>query len=278
MKRKVLSTILALAGIIVIGVSILYFLGLFKEQNAGIFIQSDPIAKVFIDGKEVGNTPYEASLNPGEINVRIKPIQDGTSVLDDYETKINLVPGIKTIIKRVFKPNNEDSIGAVVSFEKVGGEESYVTVVSVPDNSQVIIDDKLYGNTPIRVAVPAGDHTLVVKSNNYIEESLPIRVYKGYKLTASVKLATDTSISAPATPTPEVLEPSQRESITINPTDIGFLRVREGAGVNYAQIGMVKPGEVYEILETDVTGSWYQIEFDDPTVRGWVSKEFVKKN
>lgn len=277
MKRKVISTTLALVGIVIIGFSILYFLGLFKEQNAGIFIQSDPIAKVFIDGKEVGNTPYEASLNPGEINVRIKPIQDGTSILDDYETKINLVPGIKTIIKRTFKPSNEDSIGAVVSFEKVGGEESYVTVVSVPDNSQVIIDDKLYGNTPIRVAVPAGDHNLIVKSNNYIEESLPIRVYKGYKLTASVKLAADVN-DVVATPTPEAIESLETESITINPTDIGFLRVREGAGVNYAQIGMVKPGEVYEILDTDATATWYQIEFGDPKVRGWVSKEFVKKN
>ncbi len=277
MKRKLLSTILAIIGITIIGFSILYFLGLFKEQDAGIFIDSDPKSTIFIDGLEVGSTPYDAKIRPGEIVVKIKPEQNGQNVLDDYETKVNLTPGIKTIIKRSFKPNDLDSSGAVVSFEKVGGDNSYVTVVSVPDNSEVLIDDKIYGFTPLRVETTAGDHSLVVRANGYEEESLPIRVYKGYKLTASVKLAKlELPTPEPISTTTDVTE--LNETITINETDIGFLRVREGPGTQYPQVGMVKAGEVYGILESDNTKSWYQIEFGDPKIKGWVSKEFVKKN
>lgn len=277
MKRKLLSTILAIIGITVIGFSVLYFLGLFKEQDAGILIESDPTSTVFIDGLEVGVTPYEAKIRPREIVVKIKPEQNGQDILDDYETKVNLTPGIKTIIKRSFKPNDLDSSGAVVSFEKVGGDSSYVTVVSIPDNSEVLIDDKIYGFTPLRVETTAGDHSLVVRANGYDEESLPIRVYKGFKLTAAVKLAKlELPAPEPTSTTTDVTE--LNETITINETDIGFLRVREGPGTQYSQIGMVKAGEVYDILESDNTKSWYQIEFGDPKIKGWVSKEFVKKN
>lgn len=198
MKRKIISTVLIIFSLLIVGVLILYFLGLFKEQMAGILIESDPISKVFIDNKEVGITPFEADLKSGEISVKIKPNPIEGVILDDYETKINLVPGIRTIVKRIFKPNEEDSSGAVVSFEKIGGDNSFVTVVSVPDNAQILIDGKIYGYTPKRINIPAGDHLLVVSSNKYLDKSLPIKVYKGYKLTASVKLA-----QIPLTDTPE---------------------------------------------------------------------------
>ena len=198
MKRKIISTALIIFGLLIAGTVILYFLGLFKEQMAGILIESDPVSKVFINNKEVGITPYEADLKSGEIGVKIKPNPIEGVILDDYETKINLVSGIRTIVKRIFRPNEEDSSGAIVSFEKIGGDNSFVTVVSVPDNAQVLIDGKIHGYTPIRINVPAGDHVLVVSSNNYLDKKLPIKVYKGYKLTASVKLA-----QIPLTDTPE---------------------------------------------------------------------------
>jgi len=189
MKRKIISTILIIFGFLTVGLIILYFLGMFKEQMAGILIESDPVSKVFINNKEVGITPYESDLKSGEISVKIKPNPIEGVTLDDYETKINLVPGIRTIIKRIFKPKEEDSSGAVVSFEKIGGDDSFVTVVSIPDNAQILIDGKIYGYSPIRINIPAGDHILVVSFNKYLDKRLPIKVYKGYNLTASVKLA-----------------------------------------------------------------------------------------
>lgn len=286
MKKKLISTGLALLGIFIIAFAVLLFIGVFKDQEAGILVESDPSATVFINDQEVGKTPYEVNRDSGEISLRIKPDPIEDRVLDDYETKIKLIPGIKTIVKRVFRETEEYSSGVVVSFEKLGGIESYVTIVSVPDNAQVLIDGKVSGYTPLRVKVPAGDHTLVVSSDKYLEKSLPIRVYAGYKLTASVKLA-----KGEKTKEPEQIAVLGETAITpnlgrikINKTDTGFLRVRSGANTGFPEIAQVKPDEEYDILEEGEHASWYKIKIVSTTnegatneIEGWVNAEFVTK-
>lgn len=271
MKKKIISTILALSGLFILGFATLTFLGVFKEQQAGILIEADPVSTVYINNQEVGKTPYESTRQAEELMIRIKPDLIQNVTLDDYETKINLVPGIQTIIQRTFRETEEVSSGALVSFEKIGGSESYVTVVSIPDNSQVRIDNKVHGYTPLRVKVPAGDHTLVVVADNYLEKSLPIRVYAGYKLTASVKLARNIAKTSEEV---IVIESSAvLPKIKINKTDIGFLRVRSGASTGFPEVAQVKPDEEYEILEEGENGSWYKIKIGE--TEGWVSAEFV---
>ncbi|WKZ25326.1 MAG: PEGA domain-containing protein [bacterium] len=280
MKKKLISIFLALLGILVVGYGGLSFLGLFKDQESGILVEADPESIVYINEQEVGRTPYEANLSAGEITLRVKPIDTGI-ILDDYETKINLTSGVRTIVKRTFKDVEEFSSGVVVSFEKLGGSESYITVVSVPDNAQVIVDNKIVGYTPLRVKMPAGDHNLIVSSDKYLEKSLPIRVYAGYKLTASVKLAKSDVVES------QIIEELSGSTdieglgkIKVNQTDIGFLRVRSGANTGFPEIGQVKPDEEYEILEIDENGIWYKIEFvgtEGESQAGWVSAEFVTK-
>ena len=271
MKKKIIKIILVITGIIAIGLLILFLLGFFDLQEAGVLIEADPASTVYIDGQEVGKTPYEVNRKPGEISLRIKPDNVNDIVLDDYETKINLVSGIRTIVKRVFRETEEASSGVVVSFEKLGGKESYVTAVSVPDNAQVLIDNKIYGYTPLRVKVPAGDHNLIVSADKYLEKSLPIRVYAGYKLTVSVKLA---KIDAPAIEQEKPVE-EIKTKVKIDKTDIGFLRVRQGAGIDFPEVAQVKPDEEYEIIEENEDASWFKIKTGE--VEGWVSGEFVTK-
>jgi hypothetical protein len=286
MKKKIVSTILALIGITLVGFAVLLFLGVFKDQQSGILVESDPQATVFINEVEVGKTPYEANRESGEVLLRIKPDPIEGVVLDDYETKIDLVPGIRTIVKRVFRETEESSSGVVVSFDKLGGIESYVTVVSVPDNAQVSIDGKVYGYTPLRVKIPAGDHTLLVSSDKYLEKSLPIRVYAGYKLTASVKLAKSDKPKEPEqlAVLGETTETPNLGRIRINKTDTGFLRVRSGANTGFPEIAQVKPDEEYDILEEGENASWYKIKIVSTTnegatneIEGWVNSEFVTK-
>ncbi len=274
MKRKLISALLAVTGIVIIGFATLLFLGLFKEQEAGVLIESEPVSKIYIDNKEVGVTPYETNIKPGEISIKIEPEQIGDVVLDDYETKVNLVPGIKTIIKRIFKPDEADSSGAIVSFEKIGGTDAFVTVVSVPDSARITIDGKGYGYTPLRVKIPAGDHQLAISSDNYLEKTLPIKVYKGYKLTASVKLARLIKVEPQEL---AVLSESISDlgTIRINKTDIGFLRVRSGANTGFPEVAQVQPNDEYEILEEGENSSWYKIKVGE--IEGWVSAEFVTK-
>ncbi len=279
MKKKLITTILILLGMAVLGFALLVYLGLYKDQESGILIESEPSATVFINEEEVGRTPYEANKKLGEITLRIKPDQLQNQVLDDYETKITLVPGVRTIVKRSFKESEEFSSGVVVSFEKLGGTDSYVTVVSVPDNAQILIDGKVYGYTPKRIKVTAGDHDLVVSADKYLEKSLPIRVYSGYKLTASVKLAkSEASVLDEKSDSTDELLPNEDKdipAITIDKTDVGFLRVRSGAGTNFSEVAQVKPGEVYDVIEENEYGSWYKIKTGE--VEGWVSAEFTSK-
>lgn len=273
MKRKIISTILALIGLGIVGYVILSFLGFYNEQDAGVLIESDPTSKVYINNKEVGQTPYESNIKPGEVSIKIEPLQTDGVVLDDYETKVNLVPGVRTIIKRTFKPNDEDSSGITVSFEKLGGQDSYVTVVSIPDNAQVVIDSKVYGYTPLRVKIPAGDHKLLISSDGYLEKTLPIKVYKGYKLTASVKLAGQAG-GEDIAKKPEELK-TLGFSVKIKDNDVGFLRVRSGASTGFPEIAQVKPGEIYEVIEDGEKGKWYKIKVGE--TEGWVASEFVTK-
>lgn len=289
MKKKLLSTFLALLGIGVIVFATLLFLGLFKEPKSGVLIESDPEAVVYINEAEVGVTPYEADMDSSEILLRIKPKVPEDVVLDDYETKIKLVPGVRTIVKRNFRETEEYSSGVVVSFEKLGGTTSYVSIVSVPDNAQVKIDGKISGYTPLKLKVPAGDHTLVVSSNNYLEKSLPIKVYAGYKLTASVKLGkageeNEKENTEQLAVLGEKTEEQSLGRIRINKTDTGFLRVRSGANTGFPEIAQVKPDEEYDILEEGEHASWYKIKIVQTTndgqqneIEGWVNSEFVTK-
>ncbi len=273
MRKKVIAATLSIIGIVFIGLSVLYFLDFFKPQNAGILIESDPVATVFIDNQEVGKTPYEAEVSPKEIMIKIKPESVDGQTFDDYETKVNLVSGIKTIVMKTFRQNEEYSSGVIVSFEKVGSGDSFVTVVSVPDNAQVLIDDKVYGYTPLRIAVPGGDHNLLVVADKYLKKQLPIRVYKGFKLTAFVKLAK--SDEPQSTPAPVLSGMDIKIRIKINETDVGFLRVRSGASVGFPEVAQVKPTEEYDVIEEGENGSWYKIKVGE--VEGWVSSEFVTK-
>lgn len=270
MKKKISVVFLTLFGLTIIGISILYFFRVFNPPMGGILIDSEPGSSVFINNKEVGKTPYEATLSPTEITIRIKPDTINGQPIDDYETKTKLVSGIKTIIKRIFKETEAESSGVVVSFEKISGSDGLVTVVSIPDNAQVIVDNKIYGYTPLKIKISEGNHNLIISAEKYFEKSLPIVVVKGYELTASVKLAK--MIDPLPTSTPN---PVPKEQIEILNTNIGYLRAREGAGINFPEVFQVKPGEIYEILETNEDKDWYKITVNE--IEGWVSGEFVKK-
>ncbi len=68
--------------------------------------------------------------------------------------------------------------------------------------------------------------------------------------------------------------PKPVAQVKIEDTGVGFLRVRSGSGVGYAEIARVIPGETYELLSEQ--SGWYQIKLKDGR-SGWVSAQFVTK-
>ena len=179
--------------------------GLLKPKNAGIGIYSDPASSVFIDGEQVGRTPYESTGKPGEAVIKMIP-DSFEKPLVPFETKIYLVEGVRTVIQRDFAESEEKSSGVIVSFEKTSGSEISMAVVSIPDGARVFIDGSEKDVTPFKTSlVLEGEHQLMVQADGYKEKKIKTRAYKGYKLTAVFDLTpTDKVIE-------EEIEPSEEE-------------------------------------------------------------------
>lgn len=281
MKRSVIILLSVVALIAIVG-GVLYLVGYINPKSSGILVESIPDSTVFIDGEQVGNTPYEATLKPSEITLKLVPDSFDTP-LAPYETKVVLAPGVKTVIKREFGESDETSSGVVVSYDKESGGTASLAVVSVPDNVQVSVDGQVKGFTPHKSSsVVEGEHTLGVTSQGYKGQELTVKALEGYKLTAVFKLAPDPDYK-PEEKEEESNEDEEEESVVIEikkvkilPTGVGFLRVRSGPSRSDEEIAQVDPGETYIFIERDEDSGWYKIEYEEGE-EGWVTDQYVEE-
>jgi len=273
MKRLRIGIALIVLGIIIIGV-VLFLLGFFRPESAGLLIESTPSATVFIDGQQVGRTPYETTRKPGEIVIKLVP-QALDEALVPFETKVSLTSGIKTVIKREFGDSEETSSGEILSFEKIGGDVSSLAVVSVPNAAQIAIDGTVRGFAPYKTSsITPGEHRLAVSAPGYSERALSIKTVEGFKLTAVIKLAPNGEPVLEEEK--EEIEEPERLEVEILSTPTGFLRVREEPSTSAEEIGRVEPGERYPYLDEDEDTGWFKIEYEEDK-EGWVSGQYVKK-
>lgn len=266
--------------ILFIGVVLLLLVGVFVfirtrgQANAGIAIETQPAATVFLDGEQVGITPYKTERRPGSVTIKLIPFAQGLPLVP-YQTEVTLISGIETVIRRNFAPTEEESSGEVLFFEKIGGRAASIAVVSNPDSAQITLDGSLGGFTPIKIdAVEVGAHTLQVSSPGFSEHEIDVQTVAGYKLTAVVKLAK----------LPEQKEEAEgtKKQVEILTTPTGFLRVREGPSTAATESARVTPGKRYSLLEENQDGSWYKIEYLPAQAglegkTGWISAQYVKK-
>jgi hypothetical protein len=270
MKR--LGTIIITLGIVALVIAaVLFAIGLFRPTQAGLKIVTVPEATVFIDGVEVGKTPYEADRKPGETVVRLVPVA-GEKPLAAYETRLTLLSKIETVINREFGETEETSRGETISFERTGGKEAALSIVSIPDSAQISIDGTPRAFAPYKTTLfAAGKHDLGISAPGYFERTLEVRTLAGYKLTAVVKLA-PSGEAPPETPNQEPIKVTMVEILT---TPTGFLRVRATPSASAAVLAELKPGEKYRYLETDTPTGWFKIEYEKGK-EGWVSNQYSK--
>jgi len=272
-RLKFALLIVALTAAVVL--LIFYLVGYFKPKSAGILIETEPVSTVYFDGVQVGRTPFDTTRAQGEMTVKLIP-DSFDKPLVPFESKINLVSGVKTIIRRNFGESNESSSGTIISFEKVGGEEVGISVISYPDAAQVKIDGQVRGFTPYKSSTfTPGDHTISLTLNGYAESTLDVKTYVGYKLTAEFNLVPDTNAKTEPTPLPESKE-EEKPQVKILSTPTGFLRVRSEPSTLAKEVGQVEPGEIYEILEEDKETGWFKIEFEKGE-EGWISNQYASK-
>ena len=256
-------------------------------QNAGLIIEAVPSATVFLDGEQVGTTPFKLQKSPGNVEVKLIPFSQDTP-LSPYQTEIPLVNGIETVLRRNFGPTEDESSGEVLYFEKIGGKTASISVVSNPDAQGVMLDGKSIGFTPLRHDVEEGTHILKISGNGVEEREVSVKTLKGYKLTAVIKLAqieeetTEETLiaSASASPSPQA-SPAQTSTaagkqVEILTTPTGFLRVRSEASTATAEIGRVTPGNKYKLLDKNPDKSWFKIEYE-VNKSGWVSAQYAKE-
>lgn len=258
-----------------------FLIGFFKPRPGGILVDTSPASNIYIDGKFLGKTPFKSTQNPGTVSIKMVPDASDKPLLA-YETKITLVSGVQTVVRREFGVTEEDSSGDVISFEKATGGEVSLIVISTPDNAQVSLDGVARGFAPYKTStISAGDHQITVKAPGYQDRIMTVRTIKNYRLTVFAKLAKDGSQT---TESPVVeKEATKKTYVEIQKTPTGFLRVRTAPGTAGEEIAEVKPGEKYQFLEEDTGTGWYKIQYQDPQpglpngITGWISNQFAKK-
>ncbi len=237
-----------------------FILGL--KEKSGLSVLSTPDkAVVYLNGKEAGKTPYEnKDLDVEEYSIKIE--KEGAL----WQGKVAQKGGTLTVINRDLSKDPSSSAGEVLTLGLGRG----ITVISNPSESNVEIDGKLYGKTPITIKVEAGEHTILVSHQNYLKRSIRASLPDNYNLTVSTDLAlSEVDLSTVATPpittTPEV---------TVKATPTGFLRVRDKASLAGKEIAQVKPGDILILLEE--LGNWVRVRLSDGT-EGFVASLYVSK-
>ena len=273
--KIVAITILALG---FLAAAALFAIGYFKPKPGGILVSSQPVSDVYIDGKLVGKTPYEGTFEPKIIDIELV-VGATDKNYAPYSTGVALVPGVKTVVRREFGETEEASSGDIVSFEKEGGGNASLVVVTNPDNSQVSIDTTPKGFSPYKSSnISVGEHQITIKSPGFADRTLNVNLIAGYKLTIFAKLAETGKEEKVEAAVVEI-----KTFVEILETPTGFLRVRSEPGSAGREIHQVAPGEKYLFLEEDEASGWYKIELEAPTAglpegrSGWVSNEYSQK-
>lgn len=273
----------------------------FKPSDAGLKVDANPAGLVYLDGKEVGRTPYESEkLSTGEKTIKIVPEQTFGN-LQPWEIKVKLVSGALAVVRKDFSEDENQSSSYIITMEPIADKKSSsLLIVSIPDSAVVRLDGDSKGFTPVSLdKLNEGDKTITLTAPDFTDKTINAKLFNGFKTIINVSLAqaiaaevaelTPTpSSSAGATPTPKPTgktSPTPTAKITpttpptpyvlIKATETGWLRVRQEASKTSPEIGRVNPGEKYSLLD-EVTG-WYKISFGVDNKEGWISSVYATK-
>jgi hypothetical protein len=271
--RRIRIIVIALLGFAALVGLTFFLVGTFKPKVAGIYVETEPVSTVYINNVQVGRTPYQAKRNPGELAIRLIP-DSFDAPLAPFETRVDLVNGVETVVRRKFAENDDVASGEVISFEKLTGSDVGLAIVTLPDSAQVLVDGVNRGYAPFKTnSVDAGSHKVTVSAEGYESKTIGVQIFEGYQLTAVIKLAAQPQKEVEEEPVQE--EEEKKTMVEILETSVGFLRVRNGPSTLDKEVGRAEPRNEYEFLEEDEDSGWYKIVLDEDT-QGWVSNQYAE--
>ncbi len=179
--------------IILLIVAILVALGLFiynltrgKVGKAALSV--DVVydkAKVLLDGQDIGETPvYKESIMAKQMQI------DVNGANGSYSTSIKPTAGTLAHIKRDLGVGGVFSSGMNLWFEKIGGTESSIQVIS-PDveSVSVVVDGVEMGKTPVKFSVKDllsqsedGKYSIKLTKEGYEDQIADVKIKEGYEL------------------------------------------------------------------------------------------------
>ncbi len=232
--------------------------------RGGIKITTIPAAQVFLNEKQVGNTPFQdENLSSGEYKIKIAT---GSS---SWQGIVKVNKGTLSVVNRELAEQVASSSGEILTLTSGKG----VVVTSSPSGATVEIDGKNYGQTPLSIsAFPSGDHTFLLSKDGYLKRSIRAFAPENLTLTIAVDLAiTEVDLSAVSAP---VVNVSSQAVVKSTPT--GFLRVREQPTTASQEITRLNTGDTLTLLDENPTTGWSKIRTADEK-EGYVSSTYIEK-
>lgn len=268
MDRR-LAFFASIAGILLGIIGVFFLLGVVRPKTSGISIETSIPTAVFIDGRQVGRTPYDGTLSPHTTVVKLVPYDQN---MPSYETRVDLVAGIKTIIRRNFAQTEAASSGQIISFEKTPTEDFGVSIITSPDAAQVILDGRPRGFTPIRVSqLGLGSHQLSLSAPGYADSTFSVKTVDGYRLVVIAKLAqTEQGTLGVQTQAQQ----DQGPDVEILRSSTQFLKVREAPSTASNEVGQVNAGDKYKLISKSSDLSWYEIDLGAGK-SGWILAQYA---
>jgi hypothetical protein len=270
--NKFRALLITLLGIFFLaGISLIIF-NFFVPKTGGLLIETSPASTVYINGEDVGRTPYTSLRKPGEVTLRLVPDTFGTP-LPPFEGRINLVSGVETVVRRFFGSSDIYTEGEILTFEKLPSSKSTgISIMSDPENVQVEIDSVSKGTTPINSSsIDRGTHRIKFSAVGYKDRIIDVNLEDGYKLVALLKLSK--SEQAIPSVTQDQNKKTYERMVKVLDTPTGFLRVRDEASTSAKEIGQVRPGEEYVYVDKDPSGNWFKVDLKKGVV-GWITSQY----
>lgn len=259
----------------------LFVFGKRIEANAAIQILSSPRTTVFLNDKEVGQTPYKVEkMKAGDYKLKLVPTGSFNNI-SPWETQIKLTDGILTFVSREMGATIDESSGQILTMESLASNKSAeVAVVSDPDGASISIDGINNGKTSaIFKNLEPGDHNFVISLPGYSDEVVRGGIVAGFRSNIIVKLRKNPfqKDALIVRPTSELIATNSGQFIkpyvVINQTPLGFLRVRTAPDPTSSESAKVYPGQKYSLLEE--MNNWTKIRM--ASISGWVSDQYIQK-
>lgn len=240
-------------------------------RNAAIKITASPEAKVYINGKDAGSTPYEnRSLSSGTIELTLI-----TEKNQQWSKKIRLQNNTTTVISWNFSENNEESSGYILYLENTGQEDKVGLLVNaIPDKTAVLINNDFQTYSPTRLDnIGFGDKNIRLSYPGYNSIEISTKDVRGYQLVIDAVLGKQKMIDNNIPPPQDNNETiGIQKYATIKTTETGWLRVRESYSATSSEVAKVQPKEKYKIIEQKE--DWIKIDLGNGAA-GWISTKYA---